>query len=109
MALYHSVSLTYGFEIPKDTDLDTLDEVVGEGPDLVKDSVGHHVIGGWNRLLLVTRFTRVAENEVVPVIPEELASIAELAAWDSALHDAAVRLGYEDHPEPRWLVVHNQR
>ncbi|MEU1273049.1 hypothetical protein [Streptomyces sp. NPDC005799] len=109
MGLYHSVSLTYGFEVPKDTDLDTLDKVIGDGPDLVKDSVGHHIVGDWDRLLLVTRFTRVDENEVVPVVPAELASIAELAAWDSALHDVAVRLGHEDHPEPQWLVVHNYR
>lgn len=109
MGLYHSVAVTYGFEIPTTTDLDLLDQVIGDGPDLVKDSVGHHVIGDWDRLLLCTRFIPVAENEVVPVIPDELASAAELGAWDSALHDVAVRLGHTDHPEPRWLIVHNYR
>ncbi|WP_329215112.1 hypothetical protein OG352_06050 [Streptomyces sp. NBC_01485] len=109
MGLYHSVSLAYGFEIPADTDLDTLDQVIGDGPDLLKDSVGHHVVGDYDRLLLVTRFTPVKENQVVPVIPDELASVAELAAWDSALDYTAVRLGYADHPEPRWLVIHNYR
>ncbi|BCM70912.1 hypothetical protein EASAB2608_06246 [Streptomyces sp. EAS-AB2608] len=109
MGLYHSVSLAYGFEIPADTDLDLLDQVIGDGPDLVKDSVGHMVIGDCDQLLLVTRFTPVKENEVVPFIPDELASVAELADWDSALDSAAIRLGYADHPEPRWLVVHNYR
>lgn len=109
MGLYHSVSLTYGFEIPTDTDLDLLDEVIGDGPDLLKDSVGHHVIGGYDRLLLVTRFTPVKENEVVRLTPDALAPPAELGAWEQALHDVAVRLGYSEHPAPAWLVVHNYR
>lgn len=109
MGLYHSVSLTYGFEIPTTTDLDALDKVIGDGPDLVKDSVGHHVVGDYDRLLLVTRFTPVDENEVVCLTGDEHAQSAELAAWDRALHDVAVRLGYTDHPQPAWLVVHNYR
>lgn len=109
MGLYHSVHVVYGFEIPTDTDLETLDRVIGDGPDLVKDSVGHIVVGDYDQLLLVTRFTPVKENEVVPVIPDDLASVAELAAWDSELDAVAVRLGHADHPEPRWLVIHNYR
>lgn len=107
MGLYHSVGIAYGFEIPATTDLDQLDQVIGDGPDLVKDSVGHIVIGDWDRLLLVTRYTPVEENVVVRV--EGLASLAELATWDSALHHVAVRLGHEQHPQPAWLLIHNYR
>jgi hypothetical protein len=106
MGLYHSVGIAYGFEIPTSTDLDQLDKVIGDGPDLVKDSVGHIVVGDYDRLLLVTRYTSVAENEFVQVTAG-MASVAEVAAWDSALDDVAVRLGHEDHPEPAWLVIHN--
>jgi hypothetical protein len=108
MVLYHSVAVTYGFAIPTSTELDRLDNVIGDGPDLVPDSVGHIVIGDWERLLLVTRYTPVKENAVIQ-ITAGMASAAELTAWDAALHDVAVRLGYEDHPEPRWLIVHNHR
>lgn len=109
MGLYHSVGIAYGFEIPNDTDLDRLDEVIGDGPDLVKDSVGHIVVGDWDRLLLVTRYTPVAENEVVRLNADTLPQPADLAAWEEALHDVAVRLGYTDHPAPAWLVIHNYR
>jgi hypothetical protein len=109
MGLYHSVSLAYGFEIPSGTDLDQLDEVIGDGPDLVKDSVGHIVVGDWDRLLLVTRYTHVEENAVVRLTADALAQPAELAEWEAALHDVAVRLGYADHPAPAWLLIHNFR
>ncbi|MFE2712298.1 hypothetical protein ACFXKI_09975 [Streptomyces mirabilis] len=109
MGLYHSVGIAYGFEIPASTNLDRLDQVIGDGPDLVKDSVGHIVVGDWARLLLVTRYERVEENAVVRLTPDTLAQPVELAAWEEALHDTAVRLGYADHPAPAWLVIHNHR
>lgn len=109
MGLYHSVSLSYGFEIPADTDLDQLDAVIGDGPDLVKDNVGHLIVGDYERLLLVTRHTRVDENDVVCLAADSLAHLGELAEWDAALHEVAVRLGHVDHPEPAWLLVHNYR
>jgi hypothetical protein len=108
MGLYHSVAVTYDFELPGRPDLDRLDEVIGDGPDLVKDRVGHVIVGDYDRVLLVTRYTPINENAVVQ-ITAGMASVAELAAWDSALHDVAVRLGHETHPEPAWLVVHNYR
>ena len=108
MGLDHSVAVTYGFEIPNTTDLDSLDQVIGDGPDLVKDSVGHHVIGDYERLLLCTRFIPVKENEVLR-LGWSLAEPAELAAWEEALHAVAVRLGLPDHPAPAWLAVHNYR
>jgi hypothetical protein len=108
MGFYHSVALAYGFEIPADTDLDQLDQVIGDGPDLLKDSVGHIVIGDRDQLLLVTRYTPTEENTVVRVTAD-MASVAERAAWDAARHDTAARLGLTDHPEPAWLLIHNYR
>jgi hypothetical protein len=109
MGLYHSVAVAYGFEIPASNDLDRLDEVIGDGPDLLKDSVGHIVIGDYDRLLLVTRYVSVAENAVVDLTSDALASPAELADWEAALHDVAVRLGHPEHPAPAWLAIHNYR
>lgn len=109
MGLYHSVAIAYGFEIPSRTDLDRLDEVIGDGPDLLKDSVGHIVVGDWDQLLLVTRYVPVEENAVVRLAADTLAQPGELAAWEAALHDVAVRLDHTDHPPPAWLVIHNYR
>jgi hypothetical protein len=109
MGLQHTVAVTYGFEIPHTTDLDHLDQVIGDGPDLVPDRVGHIVIGDWDRLLLVTRYTRIKENDLLRLGTDTLAQPDELAAWEAALHDVAVRLGHTDHPAPAWLVLHNHR
>lgn len=109
MGLYRSVAVAYGFELPNTIDLNRLDEVIGDGPDLVKDSVGHVIVGDYDRLLLVTRHLPIAANAVMALTPDALAPAAELAAWGQALHDVAVRLGHEDHPAPAWLVVHNSR
>ena len=109
MGLYHSVGITYGFEIPNDTDLEQLDQVIGDGPDLLKDSVGQIVVGDYDRLLLVTRYAPVEENAVFRLTADNFASPAELAAWEAALHEIAVRLGHTDHPAPVWLVIHNYR
>ena len=108
MSLKHSVSLSYGFEIPARTDLNDLDRALFGQPNH-PDSVGYIVVGDYDQLLLVTRSTVVAENEVVPATPDTLAEPADLTAWDTALHDAAVRLGLTDHPAPAWLVIHNYR
>jgi hypothetical protein len=109
MGLYHSVAVTYGFEIPRDTDLDLLDKVIGDGPDLLKDSVGHLVVGDGDQMLLVTRYSPVEENVVVRLTVDTLAQPAQMAGWEAALHDTAVRLGYPDHPAPAWLLIHNYR
>ncbi|MBD9700697.1 hypothetical protein IHE56_01035 [Streptomyces sp. ID01-12c] len=108
MGLYHSVSLSYGFEIPARTDVDEIDRALRGQPNS-PDSVGYIVVGDRDQLLLVTRSTCVAENEVVRVTPDTLAEPTDLATWDTALHDAAVRLGLTDHPAPAWLVIHNYR
>lgn len=109
MGLYHSVSLAYGFEIPADTDIDEIDRALGDERNDDPDAVGYTVIGDRDKAILCTRFTPVGENQIVPVTPDTLASVAELAAWDSALHYVAVRLGYPDHLPPAWLVIHNHR
>jgi hypothetical protein len=109
MGLYHSVGIAYGFEIPASTDLDRLDQVIGDGPDLVKDSVGHIVVGDYDRLLLVTRYEPVAETEVFRLSTDTLAQPEVLAAWEEALHVIALQLGHTDHAAPAWLVIHNYR
>jgi hypothetical protein len=108
MGFYHSVSLSYGFEIPPRTDIDEIDRALFGQPNS-PDSVGYIVVGDCDRLLLVTRSTRVDENEVVRITPDTLAEPTDLTAWDTALHDAAVRLGLADHPAPAWLLIHNYR
>lgn len=111
MGLCHSVGIAYGFEIPNTIDLDQLDAVIGDGPDLVMDSVGHIVVGDYDRLLLVTRYVAIGECTVVPfgLSPDTSAEPAELEAWGTALHDVAVRLGHGEHPAPAWLAIHNYR
>lgn len=108
MGLYHSVSLSYGFEIPTRTDIDDVDRALFGQPNS-PDSVGYIVVGDRDQLLLVTRSTVVAENEVVRVTPDTLAEPADLTAWDTALGAAAARLGLTDHPAPAWLLIHNYR
>ena len=108
MGLYHSVSLAYGFEIPTNTDLDAIDRALGTERNDDPDCVGYTNVGDNDKAILCTRYRTVAENTIVPVTAD-MAAVAELAAWDSALHYVAVRLGHEQHPEPRWLVIHNYR
>jgi hypothetical protein len=108
MGYYHSTDLAYGFEIPATTDYDALDEAIADQP-IGPDSVGHITVGDYEKTLLVTRCTEVEENTIVRLTADTLAQPAELAAWEEALHDVAVRLGYPDHPAPAWLVVHNYR
>ncbi|MFJ6559902.1 hypothetical protein ACIQMV_08475 [Streptomyces sp. NPDC091412] len=106
MGLYHTVSLTYGFEIPTSIDLDEIDRATGD-QDHHPDGVGYIVVGDLDKLLLVTRYMRASENTVVRLTADDLASPAELAAWEASLHAVAVRLGHTDHPAPAWLLTHN--
>ncbi len=107
MGLYHSVGIAYGFEIPTDTDADVLEGALFGQPD-APDSVGYLVIGDRDQLLLVTEVQQVKENTVVPLTDEHYTR-PEVAQWLVALHEAAVRIGYADHPMPTWLVIHNHR
>lgn len=109
MGLYHSVAVTYGFEIPADTDVDAIDRACF-GQPASPDSVGYIVVGDRDQLLLATRHVRIEENTVTPPVPGTLAAPAmEETAWTVALHDVAARLGYPDHPVPGWLLIHNYR
>lgn len=108
MGLYHSVSLSYGFEIPAKTDVEEIDRAL-QGQPNSPDSVGYIVVGDRDQLLLATRSTLVAENEVVRIAPDTLAEPTDLTAWDTALHEAAVSVGCPDHPAPAWLLIHNYR
>jgi hypothetical protein len=108
MGLYHSVNVVYGFEIPAKTDIDDIDRALQNQP-YDPDGVGYIVVGDCDLLLLATRCTRVDENEFVRLSVDTLAPPAELAAWEAALHAAAVSVGCPDHPAPAWLVIHNYR
>ena len=108
MGLYHSVGIAYGFEIPTDTDIDAVDQALQDQPNS-PDNVGYIVVGDRDQLLLVTRHVRAEENTVTPLTPGAHSTPAEETAWLVALHDAAVRLGYADHPLPTWLLIHNYR
>jgi hypothetical protein len=108
MGLYHSVGITYGFEIPARTDIDDIDRACFGQPDS-PDSVGYIVVGDCDQLLLVTRNLPVTTNAVMRLVPDALARPDELAAWKEALHNVAVRLGLTDHPAPAWLAIHNYR
>lgn len=105
MGLYHSIAVAYGFEIPTSTDLDQLDQIIGD--DHADDSVGHIVVGDLDRLLLVTRYMRIEENDVAPIAPDTLATVDEMTAWNEALDAVATHIGQAAHPQPGWLVVHN--
>lgn len=105
MGLYHSVGIAYGFEIPNDTDLDAIDEALRGQPN-THDGIGWLVIGDRDKTLLFTEYKRAEENTVTPITPEFFTRY-EVPAWDKALHETAVRLGYAEHPAPAWLVIHD--
>lgn len=105
MGLYHSVGIAYGFEIPNDADLDVIDQAL-QGQPNTADSVGYLVVGDRDKTLLVTRHIRAEENTVTSLTPEFFTQ-PELTQWLVALHEAAVRIGFPDHPLPTWLVIHD--
>ncbi|MGW4222949.1 hypothetical protein ACWEG1_05780 [Streptomyces bauhiniae] len=107
MGLYHTVTLAYGFPIPTSTDFDAIDDALKDEPENV-DSVGYTVVGDLDQLLLTTRHISVGENEVV-ALDVSLFARPETPAWNTALHNAAHRLGLTNLPEPTWLLIHNHR
>ena len=52
MGLYHSVGLGFGIEIPNTTDIDAIDNVLRDQPN-IPDRVGHIIVGG---LLLAEKY-----------------------------------------------------
>lgn len=107
MGLYHSVGIAYGFEIPNHIDIDAIDVALFGQPD-TPDNVGYIVIGDRDKTLLITEIQRANENTVTALTPEFFTR-PEIVHWIVALHEAAVRMGYADHPLPTWLVIHNYR
>lgn len=103
MGLYHTTRLAYGFEIPN-TDWDTLDEVLAAQPD--RDRVEQYSLGDFEKTFLLVESSRVEENDFARITPDAFKRY-EIPAWNTALHNIAVRLGHELHPEPAWLVLHD--
>jgi hypothetical protein len=107
VGLYHSTNLAYGFEIPTTTDFEHLDTVLADQPDAERlGRVQHTYLGDFERLFLFTESTAVEENTFARITPDAF-SRYEIPVWNTVLHNVAVRLGHELHPEPAWLVLHD--
>lgn len=103
MGLQHSTYKAYGFEIPATTDYERLDTVLAEQPDA---RVRHLYLGDFEVLFLLTACEEIEENTFARLQPDDLDRHMQ-PIWDTALHNIAVRLGHETHPEPAWLVIHD--
>lgn len=107
MGLQHSTYRAYGFEIPTTTDFDHLDQALAGQPDSVRlGHVQHTYLGDYEQLFLLTALDEVEENTFARITAAHFER-PELPAWNTALHNIAVRLGHEQHPEPAWLVLHD--
>jgi hypothetical protein len=106
MGLYHSTYVAYGLEIP-DTDFDTLDNTLADQPDgehLYR--VQHLFLGDFKKTFLLTRCEEIEACDFARLTPDAFTR-TELPVWNTVLHNMAVRLGHEVHPEPAWLVLHD--
>jgi hypothetical protein len=107
MGLHHSTYKAYGFEIPTTTDFDALDKVLAEKPDADRLArVRHLYLGDFEVLFLLTACEEIEANTFARLAPDDLDRHMQ-PIRDTALHDVAVRLGHELHPEPAWLVLHD--
>jgi len=107
MGLYHTTSLAYGFEIPATTDFEHLDAVLADQPDGERfGRVEHTFLGDFEQLFLVAESSEIEENTFARLTPDAFTR-HEVPAWNTVLHNVAVRLGHELHPEPAWLVLHD--
>lgn len=107
MALYHSTYRAYGFEIPATTDSERLDKVLNDQPDGERlGRVQHTYLGDYERLFLLTTCEEIEENTFTRITAADLERY-ELPVWNTVLHNVAVRLGHELHPEPAWLLIHD--
>lgn len=104
MGLYHSTYRGYGFEIPPTTDFEHLDEVLADQRD--SHRVQHTYLGDFERLFLLTVCDEVEANASASITAADFQRY-EIPTWNTALHNVAVRLGHEQHPEPAWLVLHD--
>lgn len=107
MGLHHSVYRGYGFEIPVTTDFDHLDTVMTTQPEREQGGRVHHTyLGDFERLILLTAYEEIEEATFATVTAADFTRY-EISAWNTALHNLAVRLGHETHPEPAWLLLHD--
>ena len=107
MGLYHSTYRAYGFEVPSTTDFERLDAVLADQPDGERlGRVQHTYLGDFEQLVLHTVCEEVKENEFARITLADFQRY-ELPVWNTVLHNIAVRLGHELHPEPPWLLVHD--
>ena len=103
MGMYHSTYFAYGFQIP-DADSDALEEALKGQPDNAR--VGYLHAGDYDRdmTFLVTECEEADLGEFKVISPQSFQRY-EVPAWNTALHEAAVKLGHADHPEPGWLLI----
>jgi len=103
MGMYHSSYLAYGFQIP-DTDPEELEEALKGQRDTHR--VGYLHAGDYDRdkTFLTTECHSVDLGDF-KVITADSFQRYEIPAWNAALHEAAVKLGHSEHPEPGWLLV----
>ena len=107
MGLYHSTYRAYGFDIPTTTDFEHIDTVLADQPDSERlGRVQHTYLGDFEQLILHTVCDEVAENTFARITAADFARY-ELPVWNTVLHNIAIRLGHEQHPEPTWLVLHD--
>jgi hypothetical protein len=103
MGMFHSSYFAYGFQIP-DTRSDVLEEALKGQPETHR--VGYCHAGDYDRdkTFLVTEFHDVDLGDFKVITPESFQRY-EVPAWNTALHEAAVKLGHSEHPEPGWLLI----
>jgi hypothetical protein len=103
MGMYHSTYFAYGFQIPA-TDSEALEEALKNQPD--GTHVGYLHAGDYDRdmTFLTTKCVEVNLGDHRKVKPESFTA-PEIEAWNTALREAAARLGVHDGIEPGWLVV----
>lgn len=107
MGLQHSTHLIYGFEIPTTTDFEALDTVLADQPDGERlGRVKHTYLGDFEQLFLHTECEEIEENTFARITAADFTRY-EVPVWNTVLHNVAVRLGHELHPEPAWLVLHD--
>jgi hypothetical protein len=103
MGMYHSAYFAYGFQIP-DTDSDVLEEALQGLPG--DTHVGYLHAGNYDRdhTFLTTHCTEVDLGNHRKVKPEAFKA-SQIEAWNTALTEAAARLGVTSGFEPGWFVV----
>jgi len=104
MGLSHSAHLAYGFEIPVTTDFEALDAALADQPD--DRRVQHTYLGDFEQLFLLAESEEIEENTFARITADAFTRY-EIPAWNTVLHNMAVRLGHPLHPEPAWLVLHD--